>query len=146
MSTSHLSTTERVAYARLWWAGVLTVVLSVTANAVIRTIARAAFDVPDEFPPFTWGQFTFLTVAGVAGATITFAIIGRLSRRPVRAFTGVAVIALILSWLPDIGLLAARPYPGTSVQSVGTLMFMHLVTAAITVGLLTRLGVKRKLL
>jgi hypothetical protein len=38
-----------------------------------------------------------------------------------------------------IGLLAAgerAPFPGVSIQSVGTLMFMHVVTAAICVGLL----------
>ncbi len=141
---------ERIALSRLWWVGLLAAALSVAANAVIRTIAKAAFDVPDEFQPFAFGQFTFLTLAGVAGATLVLAFLGGLIRRagravrrfsrPIRTFRRIAIVALVLSWLPDFGLLAARPYPGTTIQSVGTLMFMHLVTAAITVGLLTTLG------
>lgn len=134
---------ERVATGRLWWVGLLATVISVIANALIVTIARGLFNVPQEFPPFTVPQFTFLTIAGVVGATIVFAVVGRFARRPIRAFTWIAVVALILSWIPDFGLLAARPFPGTTIQSVGTLMFMHVVTAAISVGLLTRLGRER---
>ena len=140
-STTPASTqTERIAYGRLWWVGLLAVIASVIVNAIIVTIARGLFNVPQEFPPFTFPQFTFLTVAGVAGATIVFAVVGRFAKRPIRTFTWIAVVALILSWIPDFGLLAARPFPGTTIQSVGTLMFMHVTTAAICVGLLTTLG------
>lgn len=132
--------TERVAYGRLWWVGLLAVILSLVANAVVRTIAAMAFNVSPEFTPFTWGQFIVLDVAGVIGAVIAFAIVGKFSGRPIRAFRRISVVALILSWLPDFGLLAASPYPGTTVQAVGSLMFMHVVAAAISVGLLTTLG------
>ncbi|MBI4769164.1 MAG: hypothetical protein HY784_01805 [Chloroflexi bacterium] len=134
---------ERVAAGRLWWVGLLAAVISAIVNALIVTIARGLFSVPPEFAPFTVPQFTFLTVAGVAGATIVFAVVGRFSKRPIRTYYWVAAVALVLSWLPDFGLLAAKPYPGTTVQTVGTLMFMHVVTAAISVGLLTTLARER---
>lgn len=140
MSATTTTKTERVAMGRLWWVGLLAAVISVIANAVIVAIARRLFSVPPEFAPFTAPQFTFLTVAGVAGATIVFGIVGRFSKRPIRTYYWIAAAALVLSWLPDFGLLAARPFPGVTLQSVGTLMFMHVVTAAISVGLLTRLG------
>ena len=140
MSVTTATQTERIALGRLWWIGLLAAIASVIVNAIIVTIARGLFNVPPEFAPFTVPQFTFLTVAGVAGATIVFAVVGRFARRPIRTYYWIAAIALVLSWLPDFGLLAARPYPGTTIQSVGTLMFMHIVTAAISVGLLTTLG------
>lgn len=134
--------TERVAFGRLLWAGPLDVIASVAANALVRAIAQAVFEVPPEFRPFAAGQFIFLTVAGTVGATIVFAVVGWLAKRPIRAFTWIAAVALVLSWLPDFGLLAAKRLPGVSVQSVGALMFMHVVAAAISFGLLTRLGRK----
>ena len=152
MSVTASTLVEKVALRSLGWVGLLAAVLSVAANAVIRTIAKAAFEVPDGFQPFTFGQFTFVTVAGVAGATLVLGFLGGLFNkagrpiqraRPIRSFRRLAVGALVLSWIPALGLLAGRPYPGTTVQSVGTLMVMHTVTAVITVGLLTTLGRER---
>lgn len=143
ISSTTTTQTERVAAGRLWWVGLLAVIASVIVNALIVTIARGLFNVPQEFLPFTVPRFTFLTIAGVVGATIVFAVVGRFARRPIRVYYGVAAIALVLSFLPNFGLLAARPFPGTTVESVGTLMFMHVVTAAMSVGLLTTLGRER---
>jgi len=80
---------------------------------------------------------------GVLGAVLVFAILRRFARRPVRIFRVVAVIVLVLSFVPDLWLLAARdrlPFPGATLQSVATLMFMHVVAAAIAVGMLTTTG------
>lgn len=137
MTSTTAIQTERVATRRLWWVGLLAAVIAVSVNALIVTIARGLFDVPPEFMPFTVPQFTFLTVAG---ATIVFALVGRFARQPLRAYYWGAAIALVLSWLPDFGLLVARPFPGATPQALGTLMLMHLTTAAICVGLLTTLA------
>jgi hypothetical protein len=133
---------KRVSYGRLLWVGPLAIVTAVLANALVRTLAVAIVPETASFPPLAFGQFIFLTVAGVLGAVIAFAVVGLVSKRPARTFTIVAIVALALSWLPDIGLLIARPFPGISAYSVGVLMLMHVVAAVISVGLLTRLAVR----
>ena len=127
---------ERVAWGRFLWVAPLAIVASVAANTVVRTISKAIFSVPDEFPPFAVGQFTFLTVAGGVGAMATFALVGWLSKRPFRLFNWIAGVVLVLSWAPDILLLVARPFPGVAVTGVATLMGMHAMTAGIIVWLL----------
>lgn len=126
---------------RLWWVGATAAAASVTANLAVRSTAFALLDIPREFVPLaSAGQIIVFTVLGVLGAVIVFAIVGRLARSPLRTFRRIAVGSLLLSFVPDLWLLAARdrlPFPGTSVQSVGTLMAMHVLTAAIVVAMLT---------
>ena len=140
MSTA--SPSERVAMGRLLWVGPLAVIASVIANGIVRVIAVPLLNIPTEFQPLSWGQFIFLTVVGTGLGAVVFAVVARFAKRPIRTFRIISVVALLLSWLPDFGLLAAgdrAPYPGTSLSSVGVLMFMHVVAAVVSVGLLTTL-------
>jgi hypothetical protein len=137
---------ERIDTRRIGWVGLAAIIASVIANAVVANVARALFNVPAEFTPFTWPQYTFFTVIGVGAGVGVFAVIARFARQPIRLFRIIAGLALVLSFLPDIGLLLAgeqAPFPGVNAQTVGTLMFMHLVSAAICVGLLTTLTLKK---
>jgi hypothetical protein len=143
MTTEALQT-ERVVMGRLWWVGLLAMGVSITANLVVRLAALAVFDVHPEFAPLAGvGPTMVFTTLGVLGAVVVFAVLGRFARRPLRVFRVVAVLVLVLSFLPDFWLLAARdrlPFPGTTLASVATLMFMHVVAAAIAVGMLTTTG------
>jgi hypothetical protein len=125
-----------VAWGRFIWAAPLAIVGSIAVNALLRTLSKALFNVPDEFMPFTPGSFVFLTTAGTLGGVLVFALLGWLTRRPFRIFNWVAAVVLVPSWIPDILLLIGRPFPGISIASVGTLMLMHAAAAGITVGLL----------
>jgi hypothetical protein len=138
MSTTQDAITqpERVAWARYIWVAPLAVVASVAANVLVRTAAKALFAVPDEFMPFSPGTFIAFTTVGVTGAVLVFALVGWLSKRPFTTYNWIAGVVLVLSWLPDIGLLVARPFPGITAAGVGTLMLMHLVAAGITIWLL----------
>src|SRR3954453_4372093 len=127
MSTSTLAEqTERVASGRLLKAGALAIVASVIANLIIRIIAVNVLGIGQEFPPLSWGPPIVFTIMGVLGATIVFAIIARFAKRPIRLFRIIALVVLVLSLLPDIGLLSSNAMPGTSLGSVGALMLMHL--------------------
>ena len=136
---SAASQAERIATGRLWWVGPLAVITSVVANSIVRVIAVALFDISPEFAPLAWGPLIFLTVAGVTGAVIVFAVVSRFSRRPIRLFRIIAAVTLLLSFTPAFALLAAKPFPGTNARSAGTLMLMHVVAATISVGLLEKL-------
>ena len=91
------------------------------------------------FPPAPARGYVFFTVIGVLGAVTTFALVARFARRPIRTYLTVATIALALSFIPDLMLMADPSLPGTSVPAILALMVMHIVTFAISVGLLTSL-------
>jgi len=117
----------------------LVVVGSVAANLAISEVARSALGVAS-FPPLMPEPLILFTVVGVTGAIIVFALIARFSSWPIRLFRIFGVVALLVSFLPDIALLVTRAMPGTSVRSVAVLMFLHVVAAAITLVLLTTLA------
>jgi hypothetical protein len=134
---------EQVDLRRLLWVGPLAIVAALAANAVVRAIALAVLNVPATFEPLASLSFVGLTIAGVLGAVIVFAIIGARAKTPVSTFRKVAFWALLASFLPDIGLLfGAGGYPPGSLSNVLTLMLMHVVAYAISVTLLTTLARK----
>ena len=97
------------------------------------------FAIPDSFLALNVPPTILFTLAGVLGAIGVFAWLGRRTPRPISRFTRVAAVVLVVSLLPDLGLLAA-PMPGTSLAAVAVLMVEHLVAAAVSVGLLTTLA------
>jgi hypothetical protein len=136
------SSPERVAYKRLWWVGLLVIIAATVANGLIRQAALALIDVDPGFNPLQSPSFVPLTIIGTGAGVLVYALLGRLSRRPVTTFRIVAAVAFVLSLLPDLGLLAG-PMPGATPVTIGVLMLMHAVAAAITVGLLTTLAAER---
>src|SRR5262245_33092727 len=130
--------TEQIVTGRLLWLGPLTVIISVVANVIIWLIAKAVLNIPPRFAPLADpGSVIVLTIIGVTGAVIVFAIVSRFARHPIKLFRIIALVVLLLSFLPDIGLLTI---PGMSTPAVIVLMLMHVVAAAISVGLLTNLS------
>lgn len=127
----------RISMGRIWLAGGLAYVLSVLANAIVRIIVKAVFPISPLFAALQeWNGIFFLTFIGVLGATIVFAILSRLTKHAVKIFYGLAVIFLLLSFVPNILMLTTNG-PGATVPAVAGLMVMHVVTAVITVWLLT---------
>lgn len=141
-----VTTKQRVRYGRLWWVGLLTIVLAVVANLIVRAVALLFVTVPPEFLPLSDPMPTIIfTVGGVLAAVIVFAIVGRFTRRPARVYTIIAVIALLLSLVPDIMMLVAPasfPFPGANVGTVSVLLTQHIVAAVIAVWILTTQAVE----
>jgi hypothetical protein len=115
-------------------------VAAVIANVLVRAIAIALFDIPSEFEHLALRAVIVSTLVGVIAAGLVYAVIARRAADPARTFTIVAVIALVLSLLAplSVGLQDPPEYPGTDAGSIGTMMFMHVVAAAIAVAALTR--------
>ncbi len=131
---------EQVALRRLWWVGPFAILGSIGANVAARAILGMLLPIPPEFHPLHYSQIIALTGGGVLGAVLTFAVIGRISRRPVQLFRLVAGVALLLSFVPDFGLLISQVVPGTNVLTVSLLMLLHVVPAIVSVGILTTLA------
>ena len=114
-------------------------VVAVVVNVILRTLAVALFDIPQpEFEPLQLRAVVVSTASGVVAAGVVFAIVARFARDPVRVFVIIAAVALVLSlWAPiSLGLADPPENPGTDAGSIGTLIVMHVVAAAIAVGAL----------
>jgi len=130
---------KRISFRRLLWVGPLAVLASVIANVLVSITTVALVGISPEFEPVHLRPVIGFTVVGVLGAVLVFALVAHFSRRPVRLFRRIALVVLLLSFMPDLSLLNASPYAGTTVQSVIALMLMHMVAWLISVSLLTTL-------
>lgn len=140
--TTPVPDAERVDGRRLLWATPLAAVVAAALNALIFLIGRAGGTLTDDVGLTINGQTQPLTLGPVIGSTIVpilvagvlLALLGRFARRPIRVFTIVAAVVFVLS--------LATPFtlPGADLAYRATLLLMHVMAAAVAVGLLTRLG------
>lgn len=122
--------------SRIWRAGLLAALLATVANAGIRTVAVTLFDVAPDLRPFTWPQFVLFTLLGVAGATLVYAFVSSRFTNPNRTFRRLAVIVLLVSFIPDVALLVTQVVPGITVAAFVALSLMHITTAILSIRLL----------
>jgi Family of unknown function (DUF6069) len=117
------------AHRRVAAAGLAAAALSLAADLALATAGQAAFAVPTAFGKFAFGTYAVLTVLGVAGATVAWALVTRLSSRPKWLLTRLAALVTALFLIPDFLLLGTA---GNPAGPVVVLMLMHLAIAAIT--------------
>jgi xanthosine utilization system XapX-like protein len=120
----------------------LAIMTSIVANLLVRALLFALLDLSPEFPPLSTGAVAILTTFGAGLAGLVFSIIARRSPNPVATFRLVALVALVISVLPNLALVADPaaapfPFPGGTPLAYGVLMIFHLVAAIICVALLT---------
>ena len=133
-----METDGRVVTRRLWWVGPATVVASVIAVDIGRIILVAVLNPNPLSEALMRAPCTFWTVILVTAAVLVFRIVAGYSRRPVLLFRRIALIALLLSFIPD-ALLAVNGTFNTTWTSAIALMVLHVVAWAVTVPMLTRL-------
>ena len=139
MADASAPTAERVSFARLLWVGPLTILAAVLANVAFVAVANPLFGVAPDFPALTKDAVAAFTAVCVLLAVLVFALVARFSRRPISLYRRIAIIALILSFIPDVALgVLPNPVP-VGVREVLLLMATHVIAAAVTVGLLTSL-------
>jgi len=126
----------RSSLSRLWWLGPLTVVAALIANIAVRAVALALFAVSPLFPHFMWDHLVGFTLVSVTAVVVVFALVARSARRPLHRYRQIAAVFLILSLLPDVVLFYGDD-PTASPAAIIALMVMHVVDAAVCVGLLT---------
>jgi hypothetical protein len=117
-----VSQTE-VAARRLWWAGPLTVVASILAVLAARLAAFAVLDLSPEYPPLTPTGLIFFTVVLVSAGVLVFAVVVHKSTTPIRTYHRIALVALLLSFVPDLVLPAFDP--ATTWTAAIVLMVTH---------------------
>lgn len=133
---------ERVAWGRLVPAGLLTALVAAAANAVVYLVAAAAGAMPPDVVVNGQGAMTLTMVVttsafGAVAGTAVYALVGRFVRRPVRVFRIVAAVALVLSFVGPFTI------PGAPAAMIVTLLLMHVVAAAVVIGLLTTIAARK---
>ena len=128
---------------RLLWVWPLAVAGSVVAVLVVRVVAFMLVPLPspETFPPLTWSGPIIFTVVLVSLAVFAFAFVVGRSANPRRVYRRVALIALIVSVIPDLALTLGHPpapWPAAIV-----LMVMHVAAWLVSVEVLTRLGLPK---
>jgi hypothetical protein len=141
MSTTTLSAypNEQQPTGRIGRNGLLAIAVSLVANLILYYLALAIAP--------SVGDFAMLGPINVVASTIlyllvaigAFILVNRYTSRPVRTYRIVAVIALLLSFIPPIsaGLGGIPNIAPASTATVITFILMHIISAAVTVWALT---------
>lgn len=110
MSATNVTTLSRIALSRLLWAAPLAIVAASLANLSVYFVADALWSVAWE-PKFN----AMLVVAGTVGAMViaaaVFAVVTRFAKNPVKTYTIIATIALLLSFATPVLALFGMPGP-----------------------------------
>ena len=139
-SASAQQLSDNISTRRLLWAGSLTIGAVVVANTLVRYVAAAVLELDPGFVPLGPLTPAIFSMLGVLGAVVLLAVVARYSRRPLRQFRRIVLIALPVTWVPDILLLVTGQFPGTNVANVAVLMLMHAVAVAFILTMLPSLA------
>ena len=128
---------QTIQLRKLVWVGPLAVVLSIIGVLIVRVLTVAILQ-PNPLPmSLGWGAPTIFTGVLCTGAVLVFALVARFVKNPLRTYQIIALVVLVLSFLPDIA-YAGSSIPGANWPTAIALMIMHVVAWGITVYLLTR--------
>jgi hypothetical protein len=120
---------------RLRWAGPLTVLLSISAVAVIREIAVAVLQPETRYIPLLRPFPIFDTAVLGTAAVLVFARFCRDNARPIADYRRLAIRVLLISFIPDILLAVTHAFGGGWPEALW-LMVMHIVVWAICITVL----------
>lgn len=120
------------------WAAVL--VVAAVVNELVRSALWALLGVPETFLPFTRPAVLFWTAVGVTGAAGAFALVARWTADPARAYRRLALVALVVSWVPDALLPGSPRFPEATWALAAGLAALHVPPAVLCAWLLPRWG------
>ena len=133
MTTTSVRDTRTVSWKSTAVAAGVGAVGALVINSVIALLAKAIFDIPDEFQPLTLPVYGFLTVVGAVVAAIVWHLVVARSRNASRVLRVLVPTVIVLSLIPDVMLLVTESQPGTTTAGVVALMLMHVGVAAAAV-------------
>ena len=117
--------------------GVMAIVIAVAANSFLLTALLLSGAV-EPFEPLSYPSVVSLTALGVGGATVVYWLVARWKATPDTWFLAVALVVLVISFIPAIGWFLTDP--AGSLDGVVVLMSMHVVAAVVAIAVLTDLG------
>ena len=113
--------------------GAVAGVIAGVTNVVISSIAGGLLGASDDFVPLTPGPVLMWTILGAIIGAVGWRLIVNTSAHSRALLNTLVPIVLVLSFIPDIALLATDSVAGQTTAGVVALMVMHVVTAVIAV-------------
>lgn len=134
---------RKLPFSRVLVAGLIAIVAASVANVIVGWLGKLILPVDPSFAPLaSWQPAVVLTSILLVLATIVFLVINAFATSPVRIFNIVALVALIISLIPDVLMLfSSEPLPNLGTPTWGAaviLMVQHVVAYLITVWAFTR--------
>ncbi len=128
-----------VGWGRFAPIGLGTVAAAVVANVLVYYLGRATVGYDPQFVILASVAATvFFTAIPAIVATLLYAVLLRFARRPVRTFAIIAAVIFVVTTIPDFTYIPGAP--GATTGQTAILVIMHIVAAAVIVGLLTGLA------
>jgi len=116
--------------------GLTTVVAATVANVLVYYLGAAVIGYDPSFVVLqNAGGAIFFTFPAAIIAVALYAVLLRTAKRPERTFTIISAVVLVLSIVPDITYIPT--VEGSSNAQTAILILMHIVAAAVIVGMLT---------
>lgn len=135
-SPSEPAATRGIDWGRYALVGIATIVAAVVANLLVYAIGSLIVRYDPTFLILTNASGTIIfTVVPAIVAVLLYAVLLRATADPARVFTWIAVVVLIVSWIPDLTYIPG--VPGASTGQTVVLMVMHAVAALVIVWMLT---------
>jgi Family of unknown function (DUF6069) len=123
-----------------WWrvalATVLSVALSLAADAALVAIGTRLFPSTKGYAHFEFHDYARLTVIGVLVACAAWPIVTRLTSAPRWVFFRLAIVVTLVLFVPDLYIW----HQGQPAQAVLVLMAMHVAIALVTYNLLVHVA------
>ena len=117
--------------------GLVTVVAAVLANTLFYYIGSALVAYDSRFLPLaSVGGAIIMTLGPAIVAVLLYAALRRFTHHPARIFTSLSAVALVVSFVPVVTYIPT--VPGATDAQTAILAMMHVVAAAVIVGMLRR--------
>lgn len=110
-------------------------------DALLVFVGTRLFPSTRGFGHFHFSDYATLTTVGVLAACAAWPVVARISSSPRWLFLRLAVLVMLVLWLPDVWLRVGAHEPG---RAVAVLMTMHLAIAIVTYNLLVRVAPVRE--
>jgi hypothetical protein len=123
-----------------WWrlgvATVLSIALSLAADAALVAIGTRLYPATKGYSHFQFNDYAKLTIIGVLIACLAWPVITRISSAPRWLFFRLAILVTLVLFLPDAWIWQK----GQPAHAVAVLMVMHVAIALVTYNLLVHLA------
>lgn len=106
--------------------------IAVALNALVSWVA-VSWGAPATYGPLTLPAYGLFTVLGVVGGWVGWTLLRRRAQNPDRMLRLLVPVVTLVSFVPDVLLLAFGFIPGTTTIAVLALMVMHIVVVAVAV-------------
>jgi hypothetical protein len=139
-------TSNGIDRSRLLMAMIASVAAAALANVVMYFIVGLLYDAPEGFAPLTLGPILLFTIVGTSAGALLFWFLSGRSANPIRTYRLIALVALILSIIPNIVAYfnpSMFPMPGGTPMAFLVLILFHIVAAVVSVMVLTTMVARR---